>query len=82
MAATGLLKQGGSLTPDAAAPQAAPAGAALPQVQGFGPFCKIACDVAQAAATAACTATIEAPPVLVLCIAAAQAAGDACRNAC
>ena len=42
LTATGLLKQGASITPDAATPQAAaiPAGGAQPQGLGT-PFCKI-----------------------------------------
>lgn len=39
-----------------------------------------ACNMAQAAAVVAC-ATIGGPIAVAVCIAAAQAAGDACRNA-
>jgi len=87
---TGLLKQGSAITPDATAPQAAviPAGGvvggAAPQLFGINipnPFCKAACDIAQAAAVAACTAG-TAGIGLAVCLAAAQVAGDACRNSC
>src|SRR5574343_114851 len=45
------------------------------------PFCKAACDIAQAAAVAACS-TVGGPIAVAACIAAAQVAGDACRNSC
>lgn len=45
----------------------------------LGPIKKPACDVAQAAAVAAC-ATLSGSVAIAACVAAAQAAGDACRN--
>jgi L-alanine-DL-glutamate epimerase-like enolase superfamily enzyme len=45
------------------------------------PFCKAACDIAQAAAVAACS-TVGGPIAVAACIAVAQAAGDACRSKC
>jgi hypothetical protein len=80
LASTGLLKEGASITPDAAAPQAAaiPAGGAQPQGLGT-PFCKIACDLAEAGAVALCTAT---GPGLPVCLALAHAGGELCRSRC
>ena len=45
------------------------------------PFCKGACDIAEAAAIAACAA-VGGPIAVAACIAAAKVAGDACRDAC
>ena len=42
--------------------------------------CKLACDAAEAAAVAACAGLPG--PAAAVCIVAAHAAGDACRNAC
>ena len=50
-----------------------------PEAASFNP-CKMACDVAQAAAIAACSSL--GPILAPLCVAAATAAGDACRSAC
>ena len=74
--------KGASIVPDPATP-------AIDQDEmktaGFlgipNPFCKAACDIAQAAAIAACS-TVGGPIAVAACIAAAQAAGDACRNSC
>ncbi len=74
---TGHFK-GASIFPDAATP------AVDATRGGFGltnPFCKAACDIAQAAAVAACS-TIGGPIAIAACIAAAQIGGDACRNSC
>jgi hypothetical protein len=77
---TGYFKEA-ALVPDSATPVMD-----LNQMttQLFGltnPFCKAACDIAQAAAMAACT-TVGGPVAVAACTALAQAAGDACRNAC
>ncbi len=72
--ATGLAKHSPDL-PDSDFKLAADAGTA-----GFINFCKIGCDLAQAAATAACAAL--PPPLNAVCIAVAAAAGDACRSEC
>lgn len=45
------------------------------------PFCKAACDMAQAAATAAC-AGLANPIAIAACVAAVTAAGDECRRGC
>jgi hypothetical protein len=78
---TGHFK-GASIVPDAATPAA---DVAAMTTLGFldlpNPFCKAACDIAQAAAVAACS-TIGGPIAVATCIAAAQIAGDACRNRC
>lgn len=43
-------------------------------------FCKIGCDVAEAAAVAACS--LVPPPGNAICIAAAHAGGEFCRSKC
>lgn len=71
--------KGATITLDPAAPRSAqPAGA---HVAGWNPFCKAACDIAEGAAIAACASLVN-PIAIAACIAAAHAAGDACRNSC
>jgi hypothetical protein len=78
---TGHFK-GASIVPDAATPAVDVATMTAQGLLGLpNPFCKAACDIAQAAAVAACS-TIGGPIAIAACIAAAQAAGDACRNSC
>ena len=45
------------------------------------PLCTAACNIAQAAASAACVA-LGNPIAIAACIAATQAAGDLCRSKC
>lgn len=59
-------------TPAGTAPSAAPAA-------GFNP-CKIGCDIAEAAAIAACT--LVPTPGNTVCIAVAHAGGEFCRSKC
>jgi hypothetical protein len=80
MMATGLLKSGSKITPDPNSASLAAVSAADPQLAGFINFCKIGCDLAQAAATAACAGL--SGPAAAVCIAAAQAGGDFCRSKC
>ncbi|MBB5342003.1 hypothetical protein [Tunturiibacter gelidoferens] len=70
---TKLLAPNDTLTADAAvvAPTDLPA---------TDPFCKIACDIAEAAAVTACGSL--SGPAVPICIAAAHAAGDFCRSKC
>ena len=80
LTATGLLKSGSNITPDAnAAAVAGVAGAGIEPAALIN-FCKIGCDLAQAAATAACAAL--SGPAAAVCIAAATAGGDFCRSKC
>ena len=66
------------IVPDAATP----ASGVQPQAVALAnPFCKAACDIAQAAATAAC-AGLGNPIAIAACVAAASAAGDECRRRC
>jgi hypothetical protein len=80
LTATGLLKSGSNITADPNTASLAAVGAADPQLAGFINFCKIGCDLAQAAATAACAGLPG--PAAALCIAAAKAGGDFCRSKC
>jgi len=79
LAATGLLKGGVSIMPDPNAKMSA-AGLGAAGFPPAGPFCKIVCDLTQAAAAAACVGL--PPPAAAVCIAAANAAGDVCRQQC
>lgn len=45
-------------------------------------ICKIGCDVAQAAAVTACAAVPGGAIAIAICITAAQAVGDICRDNC
>ncbi|HEY4302857.1 MAG TPA: hypothetical protein VGM82_00210 [Gemmatimonadaceae bacterium] len=76
LADTGLAAHG-DITPDASA--------TLDSVDGpestESIFCTIACNVAEAAAVAACTAATGGV-ALTICLAAAHAAGDLCRSKC
>ena len=71
--------KGAAISPDAGTPEAGQAA-----VEGFlglpNPFCRAACDVAEALAISACASL--PPPANAVCIAAAHAAGDACRGGC
>jgi hypothetical protein len=79
MTSTGLLSSGVSITPDEnTASVSALKGAA--ETAELGSFCTIACNLAQAAAVAACN--MIPPPGNAVCIVAAQAAGDYCRSKC
>lgn len=49
------------------------------KVSGF--LCTAACNVAQAAATAACASLVN-PIAIAACVALASAAGDECRKLC
>lgn len=80
LTATGLLKSGSNITPDAGATAVAGVGGAGSEPAAFISFCKIGCDLAQAAATAACAAL--SGPAAAVCIAAAQAGGEFCRSKC
>lgn len=82
LTATGLLKAGSSITPDANVKSATglgPAGAGGLQ-PAWPNFCKIGCDLAEAAGVAACAAL--SGPAAALCIAAAHAGGEFCRSKC
>ena len=68
--------KGGKITPDAATPPSP--GVAKGLIPN--PFCKPACDIAEAAAVAACAGL--SGPAAAVCVAAAHIAGDACRNGC
>jgi hypothetical protein len=72
---SGYFKEA-KLVPDASAP----ASPNVAQAQLGNPFCEIACGVAEAAAVAACAGLPG--PAAAVCIAAAHAAGDACRKNC
>ena len=80
LTATGLLKSGSNITPDANVAAVAAIGGAGTQPAAFINFCKIGCDLAQAAATAACAAL--SGPAGAVCLAAAQAGGEFCRSKC
>ena len=72
---------GSSIVPDATTP-ATELETTVSFIPGFpNPVCKSICDLAQGAAVAACTG-IGSPLAVAACVAAAQAAGDACRNNC
>jgi len=77
LAVTGLLKGGISITPDPSV-KASAAGLSGGGFQPAASFCKIGCDIAEAAAVAACAAT----PAPQLCINAVHAAADICRQNC
>lgn len=64
-------------------PDAATARSVQPQAVAAlsNPFCKAACSVAQAAASAACASLVN-PIAIAACVALAAAAGDECRNRC
>ena len=79
LSATGLLKAGSSITPDAGSPSFAALTADSTEAFGIN-FCKIGCDLAEAAAAAACSAI--PPPGNAICIAAAHAGGEFCRSKC
>lgn len=71
LAASNLFHEGDSISADdAATEEAAP--------EGF--WCELACDAAQASATALCTGL--APVAAAACVAAAAAAGKYCRSKC
>ncbi len=67
------------IVPDPAAPKAKIASVVKDGGIFSGP-CKLACDAAEAAAVAACASLPG--PAAAICIVAAHAAGEACRNAC
>lgn len=70
--------KGASIVPDAATPVSD----VLPEgLRGGNPFCEAACNVAEAAAVAACAALTN-PIAIAACVAAAHAAGDYCRREC
>jgi len=76
---------GASIVPDSATP--AIVAGKMPTASFLGlpnPVCKALCDIAQAAASAACSATgaVGGPIAVAACVAAAQVGGDACRNGC
>ena len=77
---TGLLKAGTKIVSDPGTAAIQVAAAAGMRTQSI--FCEIACDVAEAAAHAACFAIALAPPALILCEAAATAGGQLCRDQC
>lgn len=79
LTSTGLLQSGDNITPDPSAASATGVGTADAETTAFS-FCTIACDIAQAAATAACAAL--SGPAVAVCIAAAKAGGDFCRSKC
>lgn len=63
--------------PDAPDPQAGAAGLKFP---GGGGFCKILCDLGAQAAKLACMRL--PPPAQPICIAAADAGAEVCKNKC
>jgi|GEM_PF-3030717 len=71
--------KGARIVPDKDTARSAPPEAGL--LAQTNPFCKAGCDIAQAAATAACASLVN-PIAIAACIAAAQAAGDLCRSKC
>lgn len=74
--ATSLLDKEGTIVADSSAPVAD----AQNFLDNFS-FCKIGCDAAAAAAVAACTAS-TAGAGLAACLAVAEVAHQACRDAC
>lgn len=58
---------------------ATPSGATASAEAGFN-FCKIGCDIAEAAAVAACA--LVPTPGNAICVAAAHAGGEFCRSKC
>ena len=75
--------KGSTIAPDAnVAPVNVPVQPQGGLIPGFkNPFCTAACDIGQAAAVAACSA-LSGGVAIAICVAAAQAAGDACRDSC
>jgi hypothetical protein len=55
-------------------------GARATEAIAANPFCTAACSIAEAAAVAACAAL--SGPAIPICIAAAHAAGQLCRDRC
>jgi hypothetical protein len=76
LSATGVLKPGTNLVADAQ-----DANLSIGDFNPIKEICKAACSAAEGAAVAAC-ASAGAPPVVAICIVAAHAAGEACRNGC
>ena len=76
---TGLMKSGSNITPDETIKTAA-MDLDTTSVAAAWPWCTIACNVGEAAAVAAC-ATFSGPAAAV-CVAAAHAAGQVCRDNC
>lgn len=72
----GVQSASAHLLASAKAHKAAPA----PSLTAGFSFCKIGCDIAEAAAVAACA--LIPPPGSVICIAAAHAGGEFCRSKC
>jgi hypothetical protein len=68
-----------AIVPDAATPASGVQPQAIAPLAN--PLCKAACDIAQAAATAACASLVN-PIAIAACVAAASAAGDECRRRC
>lgn len=77
MEKTRLLEAGSSIVPDPNEPVPAQ------EFLDFG-WCKFGCDAIQGAATTACALITgpAAPVAIAVCMAVAQAAGDACRGEC
>jgi hypothetical protein len=67
--------KGAEIVPEAGVPESAGLGSSV------GSFCEAACNLAQAAAEAACQ-SIEDPLGKAVCLAAAKSAGDLCRSKC
>lgn len=74
---SGLLGEHDNIVADSNIPATAVLGGGI---KASGIFCKIGCDIAEAAAVAAC-GTLSGPAAAV-CIAAAHAAGELCRSKC
>ena len=74
---SGFFKEA-RIVPDAAT---APSGVQARALKLKNPFCKPACDVLEASASAACL-TLSNPIAIAACLAAAKAAGDYCRSRC
>lgn len=75
---TGFFK-GARIVPDAATARSVQPQAAANALSN--PFCKAACSIAQAAASAACASLVN-PIAIAACVALAAAAGDECRSHC
>jgi hypothetical protein len=77
---TGLLQEDEFIEPD---PGASPVNiSAFPIPNPGKKICQISCDVAQTAAVAACSTIPGGAIAIALCVAAAQIAGDECRDRC
>lgn len=83
---TGILKKSGllrdaTIVPDASVKSVLKTGAATDSLAAQDSiFCKLGCDVAEAAAVAACASFTG--PAAAVCVAAAHAGGEFCRSKC